>query len=134
MRLAASLRRRAWLAVQPGIGLAFEWHVVGPNQGNDDSLKGMPLDPAIPCEKSTWMPHAEDLRYIVASGQAGSGGFVSADNPLGMEINPKDPTGSIDAVINHLIPLGYFVPPESFSSARTTKPGRSGPCRARLLP
>jgi hypothetical protein len=116
-------RLQEWLTVQPGMGLSFEWHIAGSEQGKNDYLEGMLLDPAIPCDKSSWDPHPEDVRYVVAHGAAGMGGLVSDDNRLYLGINPKDPAGSIDTVVNHVIQLGYYVP----------KAFRRGPTSTRLF-
>jgi hypothetical protein len=98
-----------WLAVQPGTGLSLEWEVAA-REIKDDSVSGFLLDPSVPCEKSLWTPQLEDLRYVVAHGGAGMGGYASYDTQIYVGINPKDTLGSVDTVIGVAVPLGYQVP------------------------
>jgi hypothetical protein len=83
---------------------------VGKEPIKDDSVSGFLLDPSVPCEKSLWTPQSEDLRYVVAHGAVGMGGYASYDTQIYIGINPKDPLGSVDTVIGVAIPLGYQVP------------------------
>lgn len=98
-----------WLAVQPGIGLSLEW-VVAAKEIKDDSVAGLLLDPSAPCRKSTWTPQSEDLRYMVAHGGAGMGGYASSDTQLNIAVSLKDGNGGTYAFTNHPVPLGYQVP------------------------
>jgi hypothetical protein len=99
-----------WLADQPGKGLVFEWKTVAAYPSEDEIVGGILLDPSIPCDKSSWTPQPEDVRYMIAHGGAGMGGIVARDNQFHIVVNPKDEMGTVNAFIGHLVPLGYQIP------------------------
>jgi hypothetical protein len=109
-----------WLAVQPGVGLSLEWQVAGDNPTRE-FIRGMKLDASVPCEDSLWTPQPDDLRYFVAHGGAGMGGWASFDTQLNIAVSLKDGKGGVYAFNNQLVPLGYQVPPnlrEPYASDR----------------
>lgn len=104
----AEFRLDSWLAVQPGMGLSFEWD--WQPDYKKYVLGGMLADPSVPCGKSAWTPHPEDIRYIVAHGWVGLGGEASNDAGLNVGINAGAGDGSVTAFVGQLVMFGYQVP------------------------
>jgi hypothetical protein len=74
-----------WLMDLPGRGLSYVEFLAGDDQGNQ-TLRGMSMDPSIPCERSFFPVTPDQLRYVVADGRAGVADMGSRDG-IGVRID-----------------------------------------------
>jgi hypothetical protein len=60
-----------WLLDVPNTGVVFAEFLVGTDMAKQYAVRGMLLDPAVPCGQSFASLSKEDLKYVIADGEAG---------------------------------------------------------------
>jgi hypothetical protein len=74
---AVGFAMEQWIWNVPGIGPQYVEHVGNP--GGGDQLRGMLLDPAVPCDRSFSKLTPTEAKYLAASGYAGVADVASHD-------------------------------------------------------
>jgi hypothetical protein len=74
---AVGFAMEQWIWNVPGIGQQYVEYVGNPNGG--DQLRGMSLDPTLPCERSFANLNPADAKYLAATGYAGVADVGSHD-------------------------------------------------------
>jgi hypothetical protein len=95
-----------WLADSPQRGLLFDWYSNTPTLKNP-VVRGMILDPSVPCEESVLNLDPSDIRYVVMHGNAAVADIVPF-NPIYASVEEqKDP---VIVALGARVPLGYAAP------------------------
>ncbi len=105
-----------WLANSPAFGPSFEWLATAADV-KDAVVRGMVLDPTVPCEGSFANRPPEAIREVLDQGDAGPGDVVSI-NRLHIVVGTGETLapGRVFGFVSKHIPLGYDIPRDVQSS------------------
>jgi len=100
-----------WLANSSTHGPSFEW-IATASDVKDAVVRGMRLDPSVPCEASFENRPPEAIREVLEHGDAGVGD-VADNGRLGIVVGSKGwlSPGQVYGFVSKHVPLGYTIPP-----------------------